>query len=82
MALAIPASKPEFAPVEFKAPDIVDMRCSAPLTILLHESTKAVTLKNPTTATVPNMQHSTIIDMSRIIAITFEKSILNYSQSA
>jgi len=76
VALAIPASKPELAAVEFKAPDIVDMMFSAPPTILLHESTNAVNLKNPTTATIPKIKQSTIIDISRITATTFEKSIL------
>ena len=76
MALAIPASNPELAAVEFKAPDIVDMMFSTPPTILLHESTNAVSLKKPTTATTPKMRQRTISDISRITATTFEKSIL------
>ncbi len=77
MALAIPANKPELAAVEFRAPDIVDITCSTPPTILLHESTNAVNLKNPTIATIPSIKQSTIIDISRIIATTLEKSILS-----
>lgn len=75
MALLIPDNNPELAEVEFKAPDMADIMRSIPPIIRLHESTKALSLKNPTIATIPKTKQRMITDMSRITATMFEKSI-------